>query len=90
MRDVERNRGNAWVGTSSLSRVVEKLAERVAELTVEVRRLKTHDAHAEDGRNSYGTVRGICACGWHTDYEERERVEKWIEAHHALYSGPNR
>ncbi len=61
----------------------------MAELTVEVRRLKTHDAHAEDGRNSYGTLRGVCARRWRTDYEKPERVEKWIAAHHALYSGPN-
>ncbi len=69
--------------------MVEKLAERVAELTVEVRHLKTHDAHPEDGQNSYGTVRGICACGPRTDYEEHDRVEKWIAAHHALYGGSN-
>lgn len=86
--DVQRALGSdAFVPLSSVSRVLVQLAERVDALTVEVRRLKgRHDVQAEDGLNGYGTVRGVCSCGWITDYEEPQEVSGWIARHRALYS----
>lgn len=89
-KDVERSLGkNLWPAASSLARVVETLAERLAELTVEVRQLKTHDTQPENGNNAYGTYRGVCTCGWESAYDQYERVAVWITKHRAIYDEPS-
>lgn len=78
-------------GAQLLAGVVASLALRVVELTVEIRRLKSHDARAvdswEDGElNALGTFRGVCSCGWSTAWDEQAIAVAWVAKHRGFYA----